>query len=91
MKNRIITVIVGMLILCGVIFGFTGCGQNEYTSNEYTSEEMIGYVFFPNGKMMAYGEVDYIWIRSNGEYVIAIDGHEYTTHISNVLIDTVEK
>lgn len=86
MKNRIITVIVGMLILCGVIFGFTGCGQTEDTS-----EEMIGYVFFPNGKMMAYGIVDDIWVGSNGVYMVSIEGHEYRTHISNILIDTVEK
>lgn len=86
MKNRIITVIAEMLILCGVIFGFTGCGKNEDTS-----EEMIGYVFFPNGKMMAYGVVDDIWVGRNGAYIITIDGHEYETHISNILIDTVEK
>lgn len=85
MKNRIITVIAGMLMLCSVIFGFTGCGRNEY------AEERIGYVFFPNGKMMAYGVVDDIWVGSNGVYMVSIEGHEYRTHISNILIDTVEK
>ena len=84
MKNRIITVIVGMLILCGVIFGFTGCGQNE-------NVKRTGYVFFPNGKMMAYGVVDDIWFDGYGITKVTIDGHEYETHISNILIDTVEK
>lgn len=83
MKHRILTVILGLCILVGVILALPGC----FSSNK-KNDETYAYIFFPNGKMLVSGEVEGAWHGSNGLLGITIDGIEYQTHCSNVVLET---
>ena len=82
MKHRVLTVILGLCMLFGVIFTLPGCSSSEKNGETYA------YIFFPNGKMLVSGEVEAAWHGSNGLLGITIDGIEYQTHCSNVVLET---
>lgn len=82
MRHRILTVILGLCILVGVILALPGCSSNKENGETYA------YIFFPNGKMLVSGEVSAAWHGSNGLLGITIDGIEYQTHCSNVVLET---
>lgn len=82
MKHRILTVILGLCMLFGVILALPGCSSSKENGETYA------YIFFPNGKMLVSGEVEAAWHGSNGLLGITIDGIEYQTHCSNVVLET---
>lgn len=82
MKHRILTVILGLCMLFGVILALPGCSFSKKNG------EIYAYIFFPNGKMLVSGEVEWAWLGSNGLLSITIDGIEYQTHCSNVVLET---
>lgn len=82
MKYRILTVILGLCMLFGVILALPGCSSSKENGETYA------YIFFPNGKMLVSGEVEAAWHGSNGLLGITIDGIEYQTHCSNVVLET---
>ena len=82
MKHRILTVILGLCMLFGVILALPGCSSSKENGKTYA------YIFFPNGKMLVSGEVEGAWHGSNGLLGITIDGIEYQTHCSNVVLET---
>lgn len=82
MKRRILTVILGLCVLFGVILALPGCSSSKENGETYA------YIFFPNGKMLVSGEVEEAWHGSNGLLGITIDGIEYQTHCSNVVLET---
>lgn len=82
MKHRILTVILGLCMLFGVILALPGCSSSKENGETYA------YIFFPNGKMLVSGEVEGAWHGSNGFLGITIDGIEYQTHCSNVVLET---
>ena len=82
MKHRILTVILGLCVLFGVILTLPGC------SSSGENRETYAYIFFPSGKMLALGEVEAAWHGSNGLLSITIDGIEYQTHCSNIVLET---
>ena len=82
MRHRILTVILGLCMLFGVILALPGCSSSEENGETYA------YIFFPNGKMLVSGEVEAAWHGSNGLLGITIDGIEYQTHCSNVVLET---
>lgn len=82
MKHRILTVILGLCMLFGVILALPGCSSSKENGETYA------YIFFPNGKMLVSGEVEGTWHGSNGLLGITIDGIEYQTHCSNVVLET---
>lgn len=82
MKHRILTVILGLCMLFGVILALPGCSSSKENGETYA------YIFFPNGKMLVSGEVSAAWYGSNGLLGITIDGIEYQTHCSNVVLVT---
>lgn len=82
MRHRILTVILGLCILVGVILALPGCSSSKENGETYA------YIFFPNGKMLVSGEVEAAWHGSNGLLGITIDGIEYQTHCSNVVLKT---
>lgn len=82
MKHRILTVILGLCMLFGVILALPGCSSSKENGETYA------YIFFPNGKMLVSGEVEGAWHGSNGLLGITIDGIEYQTHCSNVVLET---
>ena len=83
MKRRILTVILGLCVLFGVILTLPGCSSSKKNGETYA------YIFFPNGKMLVSGEVSAAWHGSNGLLGITIDGIEYQTHCSNVVLETI--
>ena len=82
MRHRILTVILGLCVLFGVILALPGCSSSKENGETYA------YIFFPNGKMLVSGEVEAAWHGSNGLLGITIDGIEYQTHCSNVVLET---
>lgn len=82
MKTRILTVILGLCMLFGVILTLPGCSSSKENGETYA------YIFFPNGKMLVSGEVEAAWHGSNGLLGITIDGIEYQTHCSNIVLVT---
>lgn len=82
MKYRILTVILGLCVLFGVILALPGCSSSKENGETYA------YIFFPNGKMLVSGEVEAAWHGSNGLLGITIDGIEYQTHCSNIVLVT---
>ena len=82
MKHRILSVILGLWWLFGVILTLPGCSANK------ENDETYAYIFFPSGKMLALGEVEGVWHGSNGLLGITIDGIEYQTHCSNIVLVT---
>lgn len=86
MRHRILTVILGfcilVCILVGVILALLGC------SSSGENRETYAYIFFPSGKMLVSGEVEEAWHGSNGLLGITIDGIEYQTHCSNIVLVT---
>ena len=82
MKHGILTVILGLCMLFGVILVLPGCSSSEENGETYA------YIFFPNGKMLVSGEVSAAWHGSNGLLGITIEGIEYQTHCSNVVLET---
>ena len=82
MKHRILIVILGLCVLFGVILTLPGC------SSSGENRETYAYIFFPSGKMLALGEVEEAWHGSNGLLGITIDGIEYQTHCSNIVLVT---
>ena len=82
MRHRILTVILGLCMLFGVILALPGCSSSKENGETYA------YIFFPNGKMLVSGEVEAAWHGSNGLLGITIDGIEYQTHCSNVVLET---
>lgn len=80
MKYRILTVILGLCMLFGVILTLPGC------SSSGENRETYAYIFFPSGKMLALGEVEGVWHGANGFLGITIDGIEYLTHYSNIVL-----
>lgn len=82
MKHRILTVILGLCVLFGVMLALPGCSSSKENGETYA------YIFFPNGKMLVSGEVEGAWHGSNGLLGITIDGIEYQTHCSNVVLET---
>lgn len=82
MRHRILTVILGLCMLFGVILALPGCSSSEENGETYA------YIFFPNGKMLVSGEVEAAWHGSNGLLCITIDGIEYQTHCSNIVLVT---
>lgn len=82
MRHRILTVILGLCVLFGVILALPGCSSSKENG------EIYAYIFFPNGKMLVSGEVEAAWHGSNGFLGITIDGIEYQTHCSNVVLET---
>lgn len=82
MRHRILTVILGIFVLFGVILALPGCSFSEENGETYA------YIFFPSGKMLVSGEVEAAWHGSNGLLGITIDGIEYQTHCSNVVLET---
>lgn len=82
MRHRILTVILGLCVLFGVVLTLPG-----YSSNK-KNDETYAYVFFPSGKMLVSGKVEATWHGSSGLLGITIDGIEYQTHCSNVVLET---
>ena len=82
MRHRILIVILGLCVLCGVILTLPGCSSNK------KNDETYAYIFFPNGKMLVSGEVESATHGSNGFFSITIDGIEYQTHCMNVVFET---
>lgn len=82
MRHRILIVILGLCVLFGVILALPGCSSSEENGETYA------YIFFPNGKMLVSGEVEAAWHGSSGLLGITIDGIEYQTHCSNVVLET---
>lgn len=80
MRYRISTIILGLCILFGVILALPGCSSSKENGETYA------YIFFPNGKMLVSGEVEAAWHGSNGLLGITIDGIEYQTYCSNVVL-----
>lgn len=82
MKHRILTVILGLCVLFGVILTLPSCSSDKENGETYA------YIFFPSGKMLALGEVEGAWHGPNGLLEITIDGIEYQTHCSNIVLVT---
>lgn len=85
MRHRILTVILGLCVLFGVILALPGCSSSKENGEIYAT---YAYIFFPNGKMLVSGEVEAAWHGSSGLLGITIDGIEYQTHCSNVVLET---
>lgn len=63
------------LVTCGV----------SYDDDE--SKKTVAYVYAPNGKLIAWGDCEYLSIfTNNGRTIVTTDGVSYTTHISNIVI-----
>lgn len=80
MKKKLL---VGLVTL-GLIFGATACGNMQVFDTTYSFEKAI--ISLPNGEVIE-GKVQSWTDFEDGDQIqIKIDGKQYLTHISNVVL-----
>lgn len=77
-------IIAIVLVLILVIAMFTGCNRKIFDTT-YNFDE--AYVYGVDGKVIAHGKVE-VWddYENSDSVSVKIDGVEYYTHISNVIL-----
>lgn len=80
-KHKFIAITLCFIML---VITLVACGVS-YDDDE--SKNIVAYVYAPNGKLIAWGDCEYLSIfTNNGRTKVTIDGVSYTTHISNIVI-----
>lgn len=87
MKNptlKLCVILFTILLIIAVSIILVGCSSNpnEQASRGYTYYAMVR---MPDGSSVG-GRVSNYYVRSNGRASLIIDGVEYSTHISNVVL-----
>lgn len=82
-KHKFIAITLCFIML---VITLVACGVS-YDDDDDESKNIVAYVYAPNGKLIAWGDCEYLSIfTNNGRTKMTIDGVSYTTHISNIVI-----
>lgn len=79
MKHRIIAIAICFAMLAATL---VACGVTYDESNTNAT----GYVYSPDGEVIARGKVTYYNVFSSGRMIVTINGVTYSTHLSNVVV-----
>lgn len=80
MKKKLLAVLVGL----GIMIGAAACGNMQLMDTTYSFERAI--ISLPNGEIVS-GEVQSWTDFEDGDQIqVKINGKQYLTHISNVVL-----
>ena len=72
------------LVTVGLIFGATACGNMQLVDTTWTFDEAI--ISLPNGEVVSGKVQSWTDFEEGDQIQLKIDGKQYLTHISNVVL-----
>lgn len=72
------------LVTVGLIFGVTACGNMQLVDTTWTFDEAI--ISLPNGEVVSGKVQSWTDFEEGDQIQLKIDGKQYLTHISNVVL-----